>query len=189
MARIPDLDLAAMSDDQKRVHAAVIAGPRGVVRGPVQVWLHNPGLAEHAQALGAYCRFGTRLPPRLSELAILTTAAFWQAGYEWRAHAPMAHAGGLPEAVSEAIRTGAPPRFAAEDEAVVYRFATELLQDHTVTPATWDKAQSMLGMAGVIDLIGVLGYYALISMTIKAFEIGTPPADELTFRRDDGRGV
>ncbi len=74
MSRVPGFDPATMSDEQRRVYEAVIAGPRRVVRGPVQVWLQNPGLAEHAQALGAYCRFGTSLPARLSELAIILTA-------------------------------------------------------------------------------------------------------------------
>ena len=170
-----------MTDAQRRVHDAVLAGPRGVVRGPVQVWLQNPGLAEHAQALGAYCRFNTALPSRLSELAIITTAVHWRAGYEWRSHAPMAVAAGLPQAVADAILAGTPPPFAQDDEAVVHRFATELLRDQVVSPPTWDRAQAVLGMNAVIDLVGVLGYYALISMTIKAFEIGVAPGGDETF--------
>ncbi len=170
--RVPAFDPAAMSEQQRRVHDAIVAGPRGVVRGPLEVWLHNPGLAEHAQALGAYCRFATVLPARLSELAVIVTAAHWRAGYEWRSHAPLAIEGGLAEAVVEAVRRGTQPEFAREDERAVYRFATELLQRHAVSSATWQQATATLGSHGVVDLVGVLGYYALISMTIKAFEIG-----------------
>lgn len=172
MARIPAFDPATMTEHQRRVYDAVMAGPRGVVRGPVQVWLQNPGLAEHAQALGAYCRFGTALAPRLSELAIILTAKHWHAGYEWRSHAPMAVAGGLPQDVVEAIEAGTPPPFAQPDDAVVHAFTTELLEQHVVQPTTWERAQAALGLHGLIDLVGILGYYALISMTIKAFEIG-----------------
>ena len=181
MTRVPPFDPARMSDQQRRVYDAVMAGPRGVVRGPVQVWLQNPGLAEHAQALGAYCRFGTCLPPRLSELAIILTAVHWRAGYEWRAHAPMAAAGGLSEHAIEAIRTGQQPRFERDDERAVHRFTLELLDRHTVSPEAWDEAETALGPHGVVDLVGILGYYALISMTIKAFEIGVPPSDDETF--------
>ncbi len=178
MSRMPAFDPAAMSGHQRHVYDAVMAGPRGVVRGPVQVWLQNPGLAEHAQALGAYCRFGTALPPRLSELAILLTAAHWGAGYEWRSHAPMALAGGLSQAVVDAIEAHAAPPFAQEDEAAVHAFATELLDRHAVSAPTWERAQAALGSNGVIDLVGILGYYALISMTIKAFEIGEAPGPD-----------
>ena len=181
MNRIPELVPESMSVHQRRVFDSVVSGPRGGVRGPIQIWLQNPGLAEHAQALGAYCRFGSSLPPRLSELAILLTAVFWRAGYEWRVHAPMALAGGLPEHVVEAIRTGQKPAYAGEDERVVERFALELLHGHAVSPATWDQAQATLGMHSVIDLVGILGYYGLISMTIKSFEIGVPPTDDETF--------
>jgi len=173
MARMPAFDPAAMTEHQRRVHDAVMAGPRGVVRGPVQVWLQNPGLAEHAQALGAYCRFGTTLPPRLSELAIILTAKHWDAAYEWRSHAPMALAGGLPQSVVDAINVGGQPSFAQEDEAVVHAFTAELLEKHVVSEPVWARAQAALGLNGVIDLVGILGYYGLISMTIKAFEIGS----------------
>ena len=117
----------------------------------------------------------------LSELAIIVTAAYWRAGYEWRAHAPMAVAAGLPQAVADAILAGVPPPFAQEDEAVVHGFATELLRGHAVSAGTWDRAQAVLGADGVIDLVGVLGYYALISMTIKAFEIGVAPGGDEVF--------
>jgi 4-carboxymuconolactone decarboxylase len=170
--RVPGFDPASMSEQQRQVYEAILSGPRGVVRGPVEVWLHNPGLAEHAQALGAYCRFGTALPARLSELAIIATAAFWRAGYEWRSHAPMAIEGGLDERVVEAIRTGAAPDFANEDEAAVHRFTVELLNNHRVSKPAWEAAIGLLGSHGAVDLVGILGYYALISMTINAFEIG-----------------
>lgn len=181
MTRIPEFDTETMSEPQRRVFDAIVAGPRGVVRGPVQVWLHNPGLAEHAQALGAYCRFGTVLPARLSELAIIVTAAHWRAGYEWRSHAPMAIESGLPASAVEAVRVGAAPNFAQDDEAAVYRFATELLRTQAVSPQTWEVAAKLLGSHGVVDLVGILGYYALISMTIKAFEIGGPADGEDVF--------
>lgn len=184
LSRVPELLPEAMTADQRQVHDAILAGPRGVVRGPVKVWLHNPGLARPAQELGAYCRFGTVLPARLSELAVILTAAHWRAGYEWQAHAPLARKEGIPVQALEAIRTGAEPSFEQADEQIVYHFTTALLTEQAVPAALWTEAQATLGMQGVIDLVGVLGYYALISMTIKAFEISaSDPAVEGSFSR------
>src|SRR5687767_4063240 len=128
MSRLPELDPAKFSAEQKKVHDAVLAGPRGKVVGPIKVWLKHAGLAEHAQALGADRRFNSSLPPRLSELAILVTGSFWKANYEWYAHAPIAIKAGIEPAVVEAIRTGATPTFTRSDEQAIYDFASELVK-------------------------------------------------------------
>lgn len=181
MSRLPPLTPDTMSAEQRRVHDMIASGPRGRVEGPLFSWLHAPGLAERAQELGAYCRYGTSLPPRLSELAILVTAEYWRAAFEWYAHAPIALKGGLPAGVIEAIRVGAAPAFAQEDERVVYDYARELLRNREVSQATAARAHAMLGNTGVVDLVGILGYYALISMTIKGFEVPLPPGERDPF--------
>ena len=167
MSRLPDLDPAKFSPEQKKVHEAVLAGPRGRVVGPIKVWLANAGLAEHAQALGAYCRFNSSLPPRLSELAICTTGAFWKANYEWFAHAPLAIKAGIDPAAIEAIRIGGTPKFTKADEQAVYDFAHELLTTRRVSPATFERAKKELGETSVIDLVGIIGYYGLVSVTLN----------------------
>ena len=163
-----------MTAEQRRVADAIKAGPRGVVQGPLLAWLHSPALAERAQALGAFCRYGTSLPPRLSELAILTTGAHWQAGSEWHVHAPLALAAGLDPAAVEVLRTGGTPHFEAEDEQAVWRFAHHLLQDREVPEATYRTVEGLLGAQATVELVGLLGYYGLISMTIKAFGVPLP---------------
>jgi 4-carboxymuconolactone decarboxylase len=157
MSRLPELDPAKFSPEQKKVHEAVLAGPRGKVVGPIKVWLKNAGLAEHAQALGAYCRFNSSLPPRLSELAILVTGSFWKANYEWFAHAPLAIKAGIDPAAVEAIRTGATPTFTKSDEQVIYDFATELTRTKRVSNATFERAKKELGETSVIDLVVFIG--------------------------------
>jgi 4-carboxymuconolactone decarboxylase len=181
MSRLPDLDPATFSPEQKKVHEAVLAGPRGRVVGPIKVWLKNPGLAEHAQALGAYCRFNSSLPPRLSELAICTTGAFWKANYEWFAHAPLAIKAGIDPAAIEAIRTGAKPTFTKADEQIVYDFAHELITTRRVSNATFERAKKELGETSVIDLVGIIGYYGLVSVTLNAFELPLPDGEKLPF--------
>jgi 4-carboxymuconolactone decarboxylase len=175
MPRTPEYDIAKFSPEQRRVHDAIVAGPRGKVEGPLRVWLQSPDFAARAAELGAYCRFHSGLPSRLSELAILVTGAHWKAGFEWAAHAPMALKAGLDAEAVEAIRVGRKPMLARTDEATVYAFASELLRNRRVSDATYRLALAELGQAGLIDLVGILGYYALISMTIVTFEVPLPP--------------
>ncbi len=174
MPRLPDIDPATLSPEARRVHDQIASGPRGVVQGPLRVWLASPALAERAQALGAFCRYGTSLPARLSELAILVTGAHWRAGFEWHVHAPIGIEAGLDPAAVEAIRTGVAPGFDRPDEAAVHAFASELVGEHRVSPATYERATALLGTQAVVELVGVLGYYGLISMTINAFEVPIP---------------
>jgi 4-carboxymuconolactone decarboxylase len=174
MARLPDIDPAALTPEQRRVYDAILSGPRGIVEGPLRVWVNSPGLADKAQALGAFCRYGTSLEQRLSELAILTTGAHWQAGFEWAVHAPIALAAGLDPAAVEAIRTGGEPDLPKPDERAVYAFSSELLRHRRVSDATYAAAVAALGQLGVVDLVGILGYYGLISMTINAFDVPLP---------------
>ena len=178
MTRIPALLPENMTDHQKQVYDTIVSGPRGAVRGPLAVWLNRPELAESAQALGRYCRFDSSLPPRLSELAILTTARFWSSQFEWTAHKPIALNAGLSPAVIEAIRTNQEPDFEHEDEAVVYAFSKMLHNKHHIDSTLYEQAIALLGEEAIVDLTGILGYYTLISMTINVFEVPVP--DETT---------
>lgn len=174
MPRMPELDVAKFSPEQRSVHDAIVAGPRGKVEGPLRIWLHSPKFAERAQELGAFCRFHSSLPPRLSELAILLTGAHWKAGFEWAAHAPIGFKAGLDAEAVEAIRVGRKPVLARADEAATYAFVSELLRNRRVSDTTYRLALAELGQARLIDLVGILGYYAMISMTIVAFEVPLP---------------
>jgi 4-carboxymuconolactone decarboxylase len=177
MPRIPDLNLATLSAAQRAAYDRIVAGPRGRVEGPLRIWVTHPELADKAQALGAFCRYGTSLPQRLSELAIIVMGADWKAGFEWYAHAPLAIQGGIEPAAVEAIRTGGTPHFEKADEAAVYTFARELVTTRRVSPAAYANATSHLGQTGVIELVTILGYYALVSMTLNVFEIPLPPGE------------
>jgi 4-carboxymuconolactone decarboxylase len=179
--RLPVLADAAMTADQLRVSEAIRSSPRGVVQGPLLAWLHSPELADRAQALGAFCRYNTSLPPRLSELAIITAGAYWKAGFEWFVHAPIAEKAGLDPAAIEALRTGATPHFENEDEQAVWRFSHHLLHDREVPDATYRTVEGLLGPEATVELVGVLGYYGLICMTIKAFGVPIPDGGKEPF--------
>lgn len=176
--RLPDLDPENLTPEQAAVHDAITAGPRGSVRGPLKIWLHSPELAQRAQALGQYARYDSALPPIQSELAILITARFWSSGFEWSTHVPHALAAGLPDAVIAALNAAKVPRLSDPALRAIFDFSVELHRDRLVTDTTYATAQAALGAQGVVDLVGICGYYTLISMTINAFEVpeGDGPA-------------
>jgi 4-carboxymuconolactone decarboxylase len=175
MPRYSSPDPASLTPRQKEVYEAIASSPRGRVRGPLAVWLARPELADRAQNLGRYCRYDSSLPPVLSELAILVTARHWSAEFEWQAHKPFALAAGLPPAAVDAIRDRQPPQWADAAQQVVYDFATALLERHEVGDEIYDRAVELLGREGVVDLTGVLGYYGMVSMTLRIFEV--PPLE------------
>lgn len=181
MTRLPNLDVSSMTARQRQIRDAVVNGPRGSLEGPLAAWLASPELADRAQSLGLFCRFESSLQPRLSELAILTVAAHWRSEFEWHAHAPIALRAGLVSAIVEAIRTGAPPPSMEPDEAAVYAFASELLSRQQVSEETFKDVRTRFGEAGTADLVGILGYYTLIAMTIAAYEIPAPAGRPAAF--------
>ena len=174
MTRLPVPAPDEMSAEQRAVHDRIASGPRGGVRGPLALWLHRPELADNAQALGRYCRYETCLPPRLSELAILTTARIWDAAYEWQAHLQPARDAGLSEEVIIALGEDTTPKFHSPDEELVYSFTRELNLTRSVSDDLYARTVAELGPDATVDLVGILGYYSLISMTIKAFDVSPP---------------
>jgi 4-carboxymuconolactone decarboxylase len=181
MPRYSTISPDAMSPEQRRVRDQVMAGPRGRMVPPVEVWLRSPGLAEHAQKVGEHCRYRTALPAHLSELAILVSARHWTAQFEWYAHAPFARDAGVSNEVIEAIRTRREPPLADPESRLVYRLAKAMLETGRIDDALFAEARERLGERGLVDLIGILGYYALVSFTLNAFEVpipeGRPPLD------------
>ena len=180
MSRFPDLSPDRMTEGQQRVAAAIASGPRGGVRGPFAVLLRSPELADRVQKLGEHLRFHSSLPARLNEFAIIINARFWESKYEWFAHRPLAVKAGLAEAIADAVAKGQRPDGMKEDEALVYDFCTTLHRRHFVDDALFERARTLLGEQGVVDLIGVSGYYTLVSMVLNVAEIprpaGTPPS-------------
>jgi len=182
--RLTLIDEPHMTNAQRGLLETIRSGPRGpsiTPRGPFAVWMHAPEFGHLAQALGAYCRYNTALPPRLSEFAILCTARLWRAQYEWFAHAPMAEKSGVKPKTIEDLRLGRMPKSAPKDERAVYFFVRELYKTRRVTDRTYKRVQSLLGDAATVELVGILGYYALISMTLNVFRMLPPENEKLAF--------
>lgn len=172
--RLPTLSPSEMSDDQKTIYAESEASKRGVVTPPLRAWIHAPEVARHSSRLGAYLRYDTALGVRYSELAILVTARYWSAQYEWYAHKKLALQAGLDAAIIDAINHRHVPDFDDPKAQLIYEFSESLHENHTVPKLLYDKAIELLGKKGVVELVGLLGYYTLVSMTLNAFEVELP---------------
>ena len=183
MPRLPTLTPEQMTDAQRAVYDTISAGPRGSgARGPFNAWLQSPDFADRAQHLGALLRFGTSLSARLKELAILTVARHWTAQFEWYAHKKFAIDGGLALDIIDALEARQRPDFVHNDEAAVYDFSIELHATHGVSDGTYANAEKHLGSAGVVELVGLLGYYTMVSMTLNVFEVGLPEGEPLPLK-------
>lgn len=175
---IPDYD--SMNAEQRRIYDEMVAGPRGTVPAPQQIWLHAPKFCDPAQQVGAFCRYGTTLPTALSELAILVVGAHWRADYEWWAHARIARENGLPDPIIEAVRKGEQPDFEGQDPRapVIYEIVKEMLDTKRLGQASYDNALKVLGEQTLVEVVGIAGYYCLISLTLNVFDVKTPDGSQ-----------
>lgn len=182
MSRLPYLKRDDLDDAGRAVWDALassrgrnIVNDAGGLVGPFNAWVQAPGVGARLSELGATLRFETSLDRRLLELAIIVVAAHWKAEFEWWAHARMAREHGVDDAIVAAIGRGETPSFEADDEAVVYTFARQLVVGGGVDDATFASAVAGLGHQGVVELASLCGYYTLVSFTLNAFAVPLPP--------------
>jgi 4-carboxymuconolactone decarboxylase len=165
--RFRPLTYAEMTPAQKTMIESLLKGERRGAGGPFNVLLRSPEMGNLAQQFGASMRFHSSMPPKLNELAIIITARHWTSQYEWYAHKRAALAAGLSQAIVDAIATGQRPSGMQPDEEAVYNFCTELLTTKQVSDRTFQAVKDRFGERGVVDLVGVSGYYGLVSMLLN----------------------
>jgi len=170
--RLRPLSEDSFTPDQHALAQSIKSGPRGQFKlaGPFAIFMHSPGFGELAQQLGGHLRFKTSVPPRLLEFATLCTAAHWKAQYEWAAHAVLGEKAGVKAETIRALQAGRPPKSAPKDELAIYAFFKELYGKKRVSTPTFNRVKKILGDAGTVELVGVLGYYALVSMLLDVFK-------------------
>jgi len=177
--RMPAIPADQMSAAQKQAAAAIAAGPRGDVKGPFLALLRSPDFMDRVQRVGEYVRYRCPLDKRINELAAAITARHWTQQFEWWAHARQALEAGLKPAIAEAIAEGRRPAGMAQDEEIVYDFLTELLVNKSVCDATYERAVQKFGEPGVIDIIGISGYYGLLAMVMNVARTAVPEGNPL----------
>jgi len=176
--RFQPLTYDKLTPEQKAMVEHLLAGERGGMNGPFNVTLRSPEMGDVAQKLGAQLRFHSSLPNRLNEMAILMTARFWNAQYEWSAHKKNALTAGLSPAVIESIATGKRPASMQPDEEAVYNFGDELLRTREVSDRVFKGAVDRFGERGVVDLTGVMGYYCFVSMMLNIDRYPLPEGEK-----------
>ncbi len=184
--RFPILTRDQLTPEQSKLVSTLLAGPRGggdtsaaavanlMANGPFNAWARSPDLGDRLQKVGEYIRFNTSIPLRLNEFAILITARHWTSQYEWFAHLPLALKAGLDPKIAAELAQNQRPANMKDDEAAVYEFCTELHRNKNVSDATYQRATALFGEKGVMDLIGVSGYYTAVSMTLNVADVKLP---------------
>ena len=174
---MPRLDLPpeeAMTEAQKAAVAEAVSGIRGRVPAPMVAWLQNPELASRGQKLGELLRYQTTLEPRLSELAILVCGRHWTSHHEWTAHKREGLKAGMDPEVIAAIAARRTPSLRDAREQAVYDVSTTLLATGRVPKPLYEAGVAALGERGMVELVGILGYYCLVALTLNTFELGIP---------------
>lgn len=171
--RYSDLTREDLDDKQRAVWDAIAAGPRKAVPRIFHLYLHSPEMAEHIQALGAVCRYGSIFPPQLSEAIILTIANHFDCAYEWSVHVNEARKAGIGEDVISAIQGRREPVAGDNDTRLLWRFASTYLETNAVPDALFDEARNRFGYKAIVELAGIIGYYSMLAMALRIFEV--PP--------------
>jgi 4-carboxymuconolactone decarboxylase len=164
--RFKPLTYEEMTPEQRTMTDNILAGERGSMHGPYNVMLRSPDMGDLAQKFGAHIRFHSSLSKKLNELAILMTARAWNSPFVWYAHRKFGIAAGLNAKTVDMLAAGQRPAL-VPDETAIYDFCGELLGTRRVTDATFQIAKERFGERGIVDLIGVMGYYQLVSMLLN----------------------
>jgi 4-carboxymuconolactone decarboxylase len=178
--RFSELRLDQLTPEQQKMATMLTTPPRnsGLNTGPFNAYARSPGLGILLLQVSDYVRFNSSLPPRLSEFAIMIAARQWSQPYEWRAHYPLAIKGGLERQILVDLGAGARPLGMKEDETALYDFCTELYRDKNVSDAAFKTALAKFGERGLMDLIGIIGYYDIASMALIVQKATGKPGDE-----------
>lgn len=160
----------AMSDEQRVIHGDILR-TRGNVSGPFLAWLLSPGLAQPAQALGAFCRYRTSLDLRESELLILTVAAHYRCPGERDIHEPIAREAGLADDVLLAIRRQEAPPVKTPRLRLLAELARSLCEEKKLDGRLYEHAVATFGEKTLVEIVGVIGYYAFVAYTLNAFDM------------------
>jgi len=178
--RFSELRLDQLTPEQQQMAVHLKTPPRNSALngGPFNAYARSPGLGLLLLQVSDYVRFNSSLPPRLSEFAIMIAARQWSQPYEWRAHYPLAIKGGLDRQIIVDLGAGSRPQGMKEDEVALYDFCTELYREKNVNDATFKAALAKFGERGIMDLIGIIGYYDIASMALIVQKTTAKPVDE-----------
>jgi len=178
MSRLRPLPPKEMTEEQLKYHEIIMKRPifknypkDAPLEGPYNPWVRSPAFAGATAQFSQYVRIDGILEDRLVELAIITVGRVWSAQFEFAAHAPRAVTAGISQEAVDDINRNENPTFEKDDEKAVYNFARELTETCRVGDQTYQEAIDQIGEQGVVELIGLMGYYVMVCMTLNTFEV------------------
>ena len=173
--RLPPIPPDQWTEAQKQA-AAEFRATRGYdIRGPFVPLFRSPELMVRTAAVGQYLRYNSALPRRLSEFVILLTARRCNQSHEWGAHYPVALDAGVEAATLTAIAEGNRPDGMTDEETVLFDFCDELLRTRSVSDAAYARTVALFGERGLVDTIGLVGYYTLLAMVLNTAGVQPEP--------------
>lgn len=177
--RMPALPAHCLTEEQRKVAEELTRGPRGGVKGPFIALLRSPQLVDRLGKVGEYLRFGSSLPPRISELVMVIVAREWTNQFEWAVHVPLALKNGVNPEVIDAIAEGRYPRDMAEDEKMAYEVCRELSHTKSVCDTTYQRAVETFGEGGLIDIATIYGYFVTVCAIMNLAHTPAPTDAEV----------
>jgi 4-carboxymuconolactone decarboxylase len=169
--RLERIDPEKATAEQQKVIARLGEG-RGRIPTPFNIWLHNPHLAEGMEIIGTHVDHSPVLSEAETEVAILSTAVFWNAPYVIANHRRHALKSGIPEVVINAILEKRRPEAVEGRLGVVCEAVSDILAGGTVDDARFARYDTELGRAVIAELLITIGYFTSVSlaMTLHALE-------------------
>jgi 4-carboxymuconolactone decarboxylase len=165
------IDPGSRTPEQQALVDRILAGPRKEMPPNLEIWLHNPAFAAVAEAFGAYVSKLSPMTVRAREIVILVTAAFLQSEFEWHWHDQFARKAGLGDEQILAIKDKRPARFDDPAEQITHELTVALLEHRSVDDALYQRAMRLLGHGGVADIVGLVGLYTMIALTIDFYRV------------------
>lgn len=172
--RMPPIPSAKYDAAQRMAAEEFLEARKEPVFGPFDLLIRSPELMTAARGMGDYLRYKASVGTRLSELVILMVARQWSQDFEWSVHQPIAARSGISNDVIEAISEGCRPSGMDEDETIVYEFVDELHRHRRVSDRSYERAVKRFGERGVVDMVGLVGYYGLLAMTMNTARMSIP---------------
>jgi len=172
--RMPAIPFDKMNELQKKYAEEIIKGPRGALYGPFIPLIRSPELMDRSQRIGEYLRYKSAIGTKLTEFVIMIVARQWTQQVIWAIHEPIVLKAGVKPEIIKAIADGRRPVGMSEDEDILYNFCMELHTNKNISDVTYDRALKRFGEQGVIDTLGINGYYTLIAMVMNGTRTAVP---------------
>jgi 4-carboxymuconolactone decarboxylase len=179
-SRIPSFDPEQLGEEARSVHDRILSG-RGYLPGPYRFWLSSPGFAERIEPVEEFLRYGVSLQERQVEIVVLLVARHWRSAYVWTSHAPAALRSGVSEVAVDAILAGEPPPFESDADRICHDLVRALLEERSVDDALWERARSGIGEQQVNEIMGLLGLYTAVCLTMVAYRMPTKSGEDDPF--------